>query len=468
MKLDLEELEKIEKISNPYIYSENRYCYTDRVYESIIYNNLRKFPTNMKKCALENVVEFIKHSHIVATTDSNEAIYFNKNGIPFTRKIDEDFINNFETIYNEVENIYLKITKYPIDNDCTFINKSSIFKININNYLKKYSNVDKNTLYIMALFYSNINILNKNLALLNSLSKEEQNIILEYIKPLSYDLTKKYANQQSVYEELYCYFNEHFIKSFKLITDLIIKKEKIKLNILLNYKKYLESDYPEYNPGRQSEYIQYGEWVEVPDKGADTEAAWYPTHQVYVPRTKVIDHPASLPTYRLEILEKTLTNLEKKDFEKIDLNLLAPSYNYLKENFINMSKALVLNGDEDKKMELIKYIQNFNYQISDIFNKNFNLNVNLEELNVDNIEINLENAYLNLLSSLDVFSKEILAISYKYIEKNIQVSDILFVDYKNFLKEKLETKINYLITELKNNLLDLIKEEKNNILQLTI
>ena len=104
MELDLKELEKIEKVKNSYTYPE-------RVYEKIIYKNLNKLPINMKECALANIVKFIKHSHLVATCDVDEALFFNKNGIPFTRKIDEKFINDFKTIYEEVENKYQKIIR---------------------------------------------------------------------------------------------------------------------------------------------------------------------------------------------------------------------------------------------------------------------------------------------------------------------------------------------------------------------
>ncbi len=130
MKLDLE---KLKNVNNPYNYAET-------VYKNIIHNNLGELPICMQECMLENIQIFIKHSHIVATTNIDEAIFFNENNIPFTLKFNEAFVNKFKTLYNEIENVYKKMTNYP--KDYSFITKSLIFKINLNQYLKKYSNID--------------------------------------------------------------------------------------------------------------------------------------------------------------------------------------------------------------------------------------------------------------------------------------------------------------------------------------
>ena len=465
MELNLEELEKIEKVNNPYRYASN-------VYTKIIDNNLKECPKCLKECAAENILNFIKHSHVVATTDIDEAIFLNENNIPFTRKFDEDFINEFKILYNEVEEVYKQITNYP--DDYSFITKSIIFNININEYLKKYSNIDKKTLYILGILYNDINILNENLEVLNSLSKEEQKIILKYIKPLSFDLVKKYVYINSVYKELYCYFNEHYIKSFKLISNLIKKNDINKIKILINYKQYLQSHYPEYNPGAPSETITYGEWVEVADEGADTEAACYPTHNVYVPRTKNIHHPASVPTYELEDLEKALIKLEKKDFQNVDLDSLITICNYLNENIINTSKAIMLNCNEKEKIDLINKVKNlvkdFNYKISNIFNQNININFNIDKITIENNNIDLETTWLALLSSLKIFVTNLLNISNKYIEDNIKILDDSLFEYQftKFLIEKIYIEINNIIDDFKNNILNLINKENIKVLKYTL
>ncbi len=321
----------------------------------------------------------------------------------------------------------------------------------------------------MSILYNNINTFNKNLKVLNSLSKEEQNITLEYIKPLSFDLAKNYVYINSVYQKLYCYFNEHYINSFKLVTDLIKNNNKTKLDILLNYKKYLQSNYPEYYPGSPSKIITYGEWVEVPDEGADTEAACYPTHNIYVPKKKIIDDPASIPVNELEDLEKILNTLEKKEFQSIDLNSLKPICNYLNENIINISKAMTINCNETEKIELINKIKNlvqdFNNKVYNIFKQDLNLDFNIDKLAIGNSNTDLETTWVALMSSLKMFSSNLSKIADKYIKDNIKLSDksLFECQYVDFFKKKLNTEINFINETFKDYLLFLLNKEQENI-----
>ena len=177
----------------------------------------------------ENFSEAIKnHSILVKTDDNDYCVYRDSKDCIYTLEIDKEFIDkvrllsNFEI--NKKSTINLGMDIYNFYNHPIF--KEDV-KLNNNNDLLDIITLTKYT--------KNIDLINRYLKLLNTNDKQYKKLLLEFIKPISEDVTFNEKNEASISLSSICNDNDLFLNFNIFIRNNNIDND---LDKCLKYYKY--------------------------------------------------------------------------------------------------------------------------------------------------------------------------------------------------------------------------------------
>ncbi len=175
---------------------------------------------------------FKKYGFYSPTNNDKEAVYLDHMGIGFTRKINIEAIKqlNIEKLIDALYKTYLEKSLAPNNLFYCLLKDNLIIDLDIDNILNNNPYITLDDIYTLCLYTNDLSLFNKYISLLNNCPKNLKNIILEYIKPVSFYIHIPNSARFSILLEFFDYFR---IRNNKI---------KEKLNIPnIDIKQLLES-----------------------------------------------------------------------------------------------------------------------------------------------------------------------------------------------------------------------------------